>query len=158
MTQFSRVEFFSNAAIIFCAGLALFLLLSSLRKGAPGPRLGRVAIVPLLLGAGLTAAIVLLARSRFAPLLAAIADGSFSAHFPALAVPFALAVGGLGALLGELALIVFPERVAKGWEKRGTGPISSSNMGTSLSLGGQDQDSSPLGARRPRDQRRRIPR
>jgi hypothetical protein len=131
LTQFSRVEFFSNVAVLFCIGLALFLLISSLRKSVPGPRLGWLAILPLALGGGLAVGVFVLAGDRLAPLQRAIADGSFSAHSPALAVPFALAVMGLGALLGELALVVFPERVANWWGRRASDRAASSTVAVS---------------------------
>lgn len=108
----SRMAFLADAAIIFGVGLGIFLLLSALRSRMLGPRVGRFAVVPAVSGLLLLLAIVSIAGSRLGPLGSSILDGSYATSSPALAIPFAIGIAGLGALLGEMALVVFPERLA----------------------------------------------
>jgi hypothetical protein len=131
----SRTAFVRDIVIIFGIGLALFLLLSSLRRRIKGPRLGRFALTPLAVGIVLSIGLLVVVGERLIPLALAIVEGNFATSAPQFAIPFAIGILAIAAVLGEVALVMYPERFEE-WRLtkgvRNIGAISSASL-TALS-------------------------
>ncbi|MFZ0014104.1 MAG: hypothetical protein WAL25_08310 [Acidimicrobiia bacterium] len=101
-----------NAAGFFLLGLSLFLILSSLRTRVPGKRWGHFSAVAIVLGSGLLAAVAFTLGHRIAGLARSAFEGTLTPYRPWLGVVIVIGLAALGALIGEMLLVVFPERVA----------------------------------------------